>query len=73
MDPKDFGPELFGTKIFGIKDFSNYLISIFDNLLNNLIQLSSLPISMEILGNYDTKTNQWVLTPKQLYLALQEY
>ena len=73
MDPKDFGPELFGTKIFGIKDFSNFLISIFDNLLNNLIQLLSLPISMEILSNYDTKTNQWVLTPKQLYLALHEY
>ena len=73
MDQKDFGPELFGTKIFGIKDFSNFLISIFDNLLNNLIQLSSLPISMEILGNYDTKTNQWVLTPKQFYLALHEY
>ena len=69
MDPKDFGPELFGTKIFGIKDFSNFLISIFDNLLNNLIQLSSLPISMEILGNYDTKTNQLVLTPKQLNLV----
>ena len=73
MDPKDFGPELFGTKIFWIKDFSNFLISIFDNLLNNLIQLLSLPISMEILGNYDTKTNQWVLTPKQLYLALHKY
>ena len=24
---------------------------------------------MEILGNNDTKTNQWVLTPKQLYLV----
>ena len=24
---------------------------------------------MEILGNYDTKINQWVLTPKQLNLV----
>ena len=47
------------------------LISIFDNLLNNLIQQSNLLIiSVEILGNYDTKTNQWVLIPKQLNLVL---
>ena len=25
---------------------------------------------MEIFGNYDTKTNQWVLTPKQLNLVI---
>ena len=51
------------------KFFSTF---IFDNLfiqLSNFIQLSKLPIFMEILGNYDTKTNQWVLTPKQLKLV----
>ena len=47
-------------------DLILFWISIFDNLLNNLIQLTNLLISMEILGNYDTKTNQSVLTPKQL-------
>ena len=41
--------------------------------LNNLIQLSTLPISLAILGNYDTETNQWVLTPKQLNLVSQFY
>ena len=58
-------------KTFGlrIRFDLDFLISIFDNLLNNLIQLSNLPISMEILGNYDTKTNQLVLTPKQLNLV----
>ena len=25
---------------------------------------------MEIIGNFDTKTNQWVLTPKQLNLVV---
>ena len=39
------------------------------NLLNNLIHVSNLLITVEILGNYDTKTNQWVLTPKQLNLV----
>ena len=47
----------------------DFLISIFDNLLNTLIQLSDLPISMKILFNYDTKTIQWVLTSKQLDLV----
>ena len=37
-----------------------------------LIQLSNLLISVEILGNYDTKTNQWVLTLKELNLALYD-
>ena len=45
--------------------------SIFDNLLNNLIiQLSNLLISVEILGKHDIKTNQLVLTSKQLNLVL---
>ena len=39
------------------------------SILNNLIQLSNLPILMEILGNFETKTNQWVLTPNQLNLV----
>ena len=28
---------------------------------------------MEILGNYDTKTNQLVLTPKQLNLVIEQF
>jgi len=43
--------------------------AIFDNFLKSLIQLSNLLPSIEISGNYDTKTNQWVLTPKQLNLV----
>ena len=47
------------------------LYQFFDDLLNHLIiHLSNLLISVEILGNYDIKTNQWVLTSKQLSLVL---
>ena len=59
------------TKILDEK-FRFFSTFIFDNLfiqLSNFVQLTNLPIFMEILGNYDTKTNQWVLTSKQLNLV----
>ena len=49
--------------MFDLK-FKIFWISIFDNLFNNLLLLSNLLISVEILGNSNTKTNQLVLTPK---------
>ena len=36
---------------------------------NNLLQQLNFLIFMEILENYDAKTNQLVLTPKQLNLV----
>ena len=67
----------FATKIFARKQFTKNteflpeknFVKKNRNLLNNLILLSNLLISVEILGNYDSKTNQWVLTSKQLNLV----
>ena len=37
----------------------------------SIFELSKLSISVEILGNYDMKTNQLVLTSKQINLVLE--